>query len=68
MKTPPERSLSVVWRCRQRLSFIRLRAYLRTRESFIIKKLNPAAARFIYRATAPATTQFYQITRLFAYA
>lgn len=35
MKTPPERSLSVVWRCRQRLSFIRLRAYLRTREYFL---------------------------------
>jgi len=68
MKTPPERSLSVVWRCRQRLSFIRLRAYLRTRESFIIKKQNPAGARFSYRVTAPVTTQFYQTTRLFAYA
>jgi hypothetical protein len=55
-------------RRRQRLSFIRLRVYLRTRESFIIKKQNPAEARFGYRAAAPATNQFYQITRLFAYA
>ncbi|EPN2804596.1 hypothetical protein ACTWOG_002271 [Serratia marcescens] len=29
---------------------------------------NPAGARFIYRAAAPATTQFYHITGLFAYA
>ncbi len=29
---------------------------------------NPAEARFICRAAMPATTQFYQITRLFAYA
>lgn len=29
---------------------------------------NPAGARFSYHAAAPATTQFYQITRLFAYA
>ncbi len=29
---------------------------------------NPARARFIYRAATPVTTQFYQITGLFAYA
>ncbi len=29
---------------------------------------NPAEARFICRAAAPVTIQFYQITRLFAYA
>nr|DAT98987.1 MAG TPA: hypothetical protein [Caudoviricetes sp.] len=34
----------------------------------MIKKQNPAGAGFIYRAAAPATIQFYQITRLFAYA
>ncbi|MFX2557149.1 hypothetical protein, partial [Serratia marcescens] len=28
----------------------------------------PAGARFGYRAAVPATTQLYQITRLFAYA
>ena len=67
-KTPPERGLSIVRRRRQRLSFIRLLAYLRTREPFMIKKQNPAVAWFIYRAAAPATTQLYQITRLFAYA
>ncbi|HGA3039309.1 TPA: hypothetical protein ACIR5X_000804 [Serratia marcescens] len=37
-KTPPERGLSIVRRRRQRLSFSRLPAYLRTRESFMIKK------------------------------
>lgn len=29
---------------------------------------NPAGARSIYRAAAPATIQFYQIIGLFAYA
>ena len=37
MKNPPERGLSIVRRRRQQFSFIRLPAYLRTRESFMIK-------------------------------
>ncbi|WP_308317847.1 hypothetical protein, partial [Serratia marcescens] len=57
-KTPPERGLAIVRQRRQRLSFIRLRVYFRTRESFIIKKQNPAGARFSYRAATPETTQF----------
>ena len=49
MKTPPERGLSIVRRRRQQFSFIRLPAYLRTRESFMIKIKPPERSLSIVR-------------------